>query len=87
MCGRQCDSHAREIKDFISFNESQRLVVGFSADIDCAGAAPIVKVTIRFANSVSDSLSQQLADPNQMPLLDEDDDYGKVVARGKGDGE
>lgn len=65
--------HVSPVLQFVDDSESRKEKVNFGVDIDCSESEPHVKVGIRYSQSVTDSRSVVLDDPNQgtfKPLIE-----------------
>lgn len=57
--------HVSAVLNFVEESESRKEKVNFGVDIDCSESEPHIKVAIRFSQSVTDSRSAVLDDPDQ----------------------
>lgn len=82
--------HVGAVLQFVEDSESRKEKVNFGVDIDCSESEPHVKVSIRYSQSVTDSRSVVLDDPNQgtfKPLVEAAESETKKNRKGKKDAE
>lgn len=78
--------HVGAVLQFVEDSESRKEKVNFGVDIDCSESEPHVKVSIRYSQSVTDSRSVVLDDPNQgtfKPLVEAAENETKKKKKGK----
>lgn len=80
--------HVGAVLAFVDDSESRKEKVNFGVDIDCSESEPHVKVSIRYSQSVTDSRSVVLDDPDQgtfKPLIAAAEGETKKKRKGKKD--
>jgi hypothetical protein len=80
--------HVGAVLQFVEDSESRKEKVNFGVDIDCSESEPHVKVSIRYSQSVTDSRSVVLDDPNQgtfKPLVEAAESETKKKKKGNKD--
>lgn len=81
--------HVGAVLNFVEESESRKEKVNFGVDIDCSESEPHIKVAIRFSQSVTDSRSAVLDDPDQgtfKAITAEAESQKKGKGKGKGKG-